>query len=84
MVRINVEDVSRRGFLKGMLGAGALGSALGAVGVQVLMLWCESLFARRLLRERSFAERATEIAAWGRENDGSARGAVWNLTPCQA
>lgn len=32
--------------------------------------------ARRLLRERSFAERAERIAAWGRENDGAVRGAV--------
>jgi UDP:flavonoid glycosyltransferase YjiC (YdhE family) len=31
--------------------------------------------ARRLLRERSFADRAAEIAAWARENDGAARGA---------
>jgi UDP:flavonoid glycosyltransferase YjiC (YdhE family) len=31
--------------------------------------------ARRLLRERSFTRRAEEIAAWGRENDGAARGA---------
>lgn len=31
--------------------------------------------ARRLLRERSFAAKAEEIAAWGRENDGGARGA---------
>lgn len=31
--------------------------------------------ARRLLREPSFAAKAGEIAAWGRENDGAARGA---------
>jgi len=31
--------------------------------------------ARRLLREPSFAARAEEIAAWGRENDGARRGA---------
>lgn len=31
--------------------------------------------ARRLLREPSFARKAEEIAAWGRENDGAARGA---------
>jgi UDP:flavonoid glycosyltransferase YjiC (YdhE family) len=31
--------------------------------------------ARRLLREPSFARRAEEIAAWGREHDGAARGA---------
>jgi UDP:flavonoid glycosyltransferase YjiC (YdhE family) len=31
--------------------------------------------ARRLLHEPSFAARAGEIAAWGRENDGAARGA---------
>lgn len=30
---------------------------------------------RRLLHERSFAQKAEEIAAWGRENDGAARGA---------
>jgi MGT family glycosyltransferase len=30
---------------------------------------------RRLLRERSFTDRAAEIAAWGREHDGSERGA---------
>jgi UDP:flavonoid glycosyltransferase YjiC (YdhE family) len=31
--------------------------------------------ARRLLRDRSFAERAGELAAWGREHDGAERGA---------
>lgn len=31
--------------------------------------------ARRLLRERSFREKAEAIAAWGREHDGAARGA---------
>jgi UDP:flavonoid glycosyltransferase YjiC (YdhE family) len=31
--------------------------------------------ARRILAEPSFAARAGEIAAWGRENDGAARGA---------
>ena len=31
--------------------------------------------ARRLLAEPSFAARAGEIAAWGRENDGAVRGA---------
>jgi UDP:flavonoid glycosyltransferase YjiC (YdhE family) len=31
--------------------------------------------ARRLLAEPSFTARAGEIAAWGRENDGAARGA---------
>jgi UDP:flavonoid glycosyltransferase YjiC (YdhE family) len=31
--------------------------------------------ARRLLHEPSFREKAEEIAAWGRENDGAARGA---------
>ncbi|HEX3240441.1 MAG TPA: nucleotide disphospho-sugar-binding domain-containing protein [Solirubrobacterales bacterium] len=31
--------------------------------------------ARRILAEPSFAARAGEIAAWGRENDGSVRGA---------
>jgi UDP:flavonoid glycosyltransferase YjiC (YdhE family) len=31
--------------------------------------------ARRLLHERSFADRAEEIATWGRLNDGAARGA---------
>lgn len=31
--------------------------------------------ARRLLSDPSFAERAAELAAWGRENDGAARGA---------
>jgi UDP:flavonoid glycosyltransferase YjiC (YdhE family) len=31
--------------------------------------------ARRLLHEPSFAAKAEEIAAWGRENDGAARGA---------
>jgi MGT family glycosyltransferase len=31
--------------------------------------------ARRLLREPSFREKAESIAAWGRENDGAARGA---------
>jgi UDP:flavonoid glycosyltransferase YjiC (YdhE family) len=31
--------------------------------------------ARRLLWDRSFAERAEEIAAWGRAHDGAARGA---------
>jgi UDP:flavonoid glycosyltransferase YjiC (YdhE family) len=30
---------------------------------------------RRLLAERSFAARAAELAAWGREHDGAARGA---------
>ena len=30
---------------------------------------------RRLLRDRSFAERAGELAAWGKEHDGAARGA---------
>jgi UDP:flavonoid glycosyltransferase YjiC (YdhE family) len=30
---------------------------------------------RRLLRDRSFAAKAEAIAAWGRENDGAARGA---------
>ena len=32
--------------------------------------------ARRLLADRSFTARAGEIAAWGRENDGAARGAA--------
>ena len=31
--------------------------------------------ARRLLTEPSFAAKASDIAAWGRENDGAARGA---------
>ncbi|HWM53853.1 MAG TPA: nucleotide disphospho-sugar-binding domain-containing protein [Solirubrobacterales bacterium] len=31
--------------------------------------------ARRILRDRSFTVRADELAAWGREHDGSARGA---------
>jgi UDP:flavonoid glycosyltransferase YjiC (YdhE family) len=31
--------------------------------------------ARRLLRDRSFAERAAELAAWGAEHDGAQRGA---------
>jgi UDP:flavonoid glycosyltransferase YjiC (YdhE family) len=31
--------------------------------------------ARRLLHETSFTTKAAEIAAWGRENDGAARGA---------
>jgi UDP:flavonoid glycosyltransferase YjiC (YdhE family) len=31
--------------------------------------------ARRLLEDRSFARRAEELAAWGREHDGAARGA---------
>lgn len=31
--------------------------------------------ARRLLHEPSFAQKAEEVAAWGRENDGAARGA---------
>lgn len=31
--------------------------------------------ARRLLEDRSFADRAEELAAWGRENDGATRGA---------
>ena len=31
--------------------------------------------ARRILTEPSFAARAGEIAAWGRANDGSVRGA---------
>jgi len=31
--------------------------------------------ARRILHERSFAARAGEIAAWGREHDGAERGA---------
>ncbi len=31
--------------------------------------------ARRILGDRSFAARAEEIAAWGRENDGAQRGA---------
>ncbi len=31
--------------------------------------------ARRLLRDPSFAARAGELAAWGREHDGAARGA---------
>jgi MGT family glycosyltransferase len=31
--------------------------------------------ARRLLRDRSFANRAGEIAAWAREHDGAVRGA---------
>jgi len=41
--------------------------------------------ARRLLRERSFATRAGEIAAWGRENDGAQRGAelVESLAPAK-
>jgi UDP:flavonoid glycosyltransferase YjiC (YdhE family) len=30
---------------------------------------------RRLLHEPSFAEKAEEMALWGRENDGAARGA---------
>jgi MGT family glycosyltransferase len=30
---------------------------------------------RRLLRDRSFTDRAAELAAWGRENNGAARGA---------
>jgi UDP:flavonoid glycosyltransferase YjiC (YdhE family) len=29
---------------------------------------------RRVLGDRSFTERARAIAAWGRENDGPARG----------
>jgi UDP:flavonoid glycosyltransferase YjiC (YdhE family) len=32
--------------------------------------------ARRLLREPTFAARAAEIGAWGRENDGAQRGAA--------
>ncbi|HET7122330.1 MAG TPA: nucleotide disphospho-sugar-binding domain-containing protein [Solirubrobacterales bacterium] len=32
--------------------------------------------ARRLLREPSFTAKAAEIAAWGRQHDGAARGAV--------
>lgn len=32
--------------------------------------------ARRLLHEPSFKKKAEEIAAWGQENDGAARGAV--------
>jgi MGT family glycosyltransferase len=32
--------------------------------------------ARRLLREPSFAAKAAEIAAWGRQHDGAARGAA--------
>jgi UDP:flavonoid glycosyltransferase YjiC (YdhE family) len=41
--------------------------------------------ARRLLEEPSFAVRARRIAAWGRENDGAARGAelVENLARCK-
>ena len=31
--------------------------------------------ARRILADRSFAERAGEFAAWDREHDGAARGA---------
>jgi len=31
--------------------------------------------ARRLLHEPGFTAKAGEIAAWGRENDGAARGA---------
>jgi MGT family glycosyltransferase len=31
--------------------------------------------ARRLLSDRSFAERAADLAAWSREHDGAARGA---------
>jgi UDP:flavonoid glycosyltransferase YjiC (YdhE family) len=31
--------------------------------------------ARRILGDRSFVDRADEIAAWGRENDGAQRGA---------
>lgn len=31
--------------------------------------------AQRLLSDRSFAERASELAAWGREHDGAVRGA---------
>jgi UDP:flavonoid glycosyltransferase YjiC (YdhE family) len=31
--------------------------------------------ARRLLRDRSFAERAAALAAWGRQHDGTVRGA---------
>jgi len=31
--------------------------------------------ARRLLRDRSFTDRAGELAAWGREHDGAERGA---------
>jgi UDP:flavonoid glycosyltransferase YjiC (YdhE family) len=31
--------------------------------------------ARRVLRERSFTDRAGEIAAWGRQHDGASRGA---------
>jgi UDP:flavonoid glycosyltransferase YjiC (YdhE family) len=31
--------------------------------------------ARRLLDDPSFADRAAELAAWGREHDGAARGA---------
>ncbi len=31
--------------------------------------------ARRILRDRSFAARAAELAAWGRKHDGAARGA---------
>jgi UDP:flavonoid glycosyltransferase YjiC (YdhE family) len=30
---------------------------------------------RRILADARFAERAQQIAAWGRENDGAARGA---------
>jgi UDP:flavonoid glycosyltransferase YjiC (YdhE family) len=30
---------------------------------------------RRLLSEASFADRAKELAAWGRDHDGAARGA---------
>ncbi len=35
------------------------------------LLWA----ARRLLRDRSYADRAAELAAWGREHDGAERGA---------
>ena len=42
--------------------------------------------ARRLLADRSFAARAAELAAWGREHDGAARGAelVEDLARCHA
>ena len=38
---------------------------------------------RRLLEDRSFAARAGELAAWGREHDGAERGAelVEQLAP---
>ena len=55
----------------GRLGQGAASRSPGASAGPRPLRWA----ARRLLEDPSFAARAGELAAWGRENDGAERGA---------